>query len=115
MAVKIHMEENTESSLPWVRFSSWLECVCVVTFDLELGQAIELVYPHHVKLTEKEKTSVCYLSFPDSYSARAGPFLWLCLLQTSQGRRRQEATFRSLLYWCPDYRMSTSFGPCCRS
>uniref|UniRef100_A0A8C7PWU5 DENN/MADD domain containing 6B n=1 Tax=Oncorhynchus mykiss TaxID=8022 RepID=A0A8C7PWU5_ONCMY len=29
--------ENTESSLPWARFSSWLECVCVVTFDL--GQA----------------------------------------------------------------------------
>ncbi|XP_038833681.1 protein DENND6B-like isoform X3 [Salvelinus namaycush] len=82
--------ENTESSLPWARFSSWLECVCVVTFDLELGQAIELVYPHDVKLTEKEKTSICYLSFPDSYSARAGPFLWLCLLQTSQGRRRQK-------------------------
>uniref|UniRef100_A0A672Z621 UDENN domain-containing protein n=1 Tax=Sphaeramia orbicularis TaxID=375764 RepID=A0A672Z621_9TELE len=27
---------------PWARFSSWLECVCVVTFDLELGQAIEV-------------------------------------------------------------------------
>lgn len=26
----------------WARFSSWLECVCVVTFDLELGQAIEV-------------------------------------------------------------------------
>ncbi|XP_044796645.2 protein DENND6B isoform X3 [Bubalus bubalis] len=27
---------------PWARFSAWLECVCVVTFDLELGQALEL-------------------------------------------------------------------------
>lgn len=36
--------ENTESSLPWARFSSWLECVCVVTFDLELGQAIEVLW-----------------------------------------------------------------------
>lgn len=26
----------------WGRFSAWLECVCVVTFDLELGQAIEV-------------------------------------------------------------------------
>jgi len=26
----------------WARFSSWLECVCVVTFDLELGQALEV-------------------------------------------------------------------------
>lgn len=40
---------NTESnatnaliSAPWARFSAWLECVCVVTFDLELGQAIEV-------------------------------------------------------------------------
>ncbi|XP_057709675.1 protein DENND6B isoform X10 [Corythoichthys intestinalis] len=39
---------------PWERLSSWLECVCVVTFDLELGQAIELLYPPDVKLTEKE-------------------------------------------------------------
>ncbi|XP_078091817.1 protein DENND6B isoform X5 [Mustelus asterias] len=58
--------------LPWDRFSAWLECVCVVTFDLELGQAIELVYPHDVRLTEKEKTSICYLSFPDSYSGCLG-------------------------------------------
>lgn len=27
---------------PWTRFSAWLECVCVVTFDLELGQALEV-------------------------------------------------------------------------
>lgn len=27
---------------PWSRFCCWLECVCVVTFDLELGQAIEV-------------------------------------------------------------------------
>uniref|UniRef100_A0A672Z6C7 UDENN domain-containing protein n=1 Tax=Sphaeramia orbicularis TaxID=375764 RepID=A0A672Z6C7_9TELE len=31
-----------EGRCPWARFSSWLECVCVVTFDLELGQAIEV-------------------------------------------------------------------------
>ncbi|KAG2470386.1 DEN6A protein, partial [Polypterus senegalus] len=27
--------------LPWDRFSCWLHCVCVVGFDLELGQAVE--------------------------------------------------------------------------
>lgn len=26
----------------WTRFSRWLECACVVTFDLELGQALEV-------------------------------------------------------------------------
>ncbi|RXM98015.1 Protein DENND6B [Acipenser ruthenus] len=43
-------ERNSEVSarrLPWARFSSWLECVCVVTFDLELGQAIERDTAHY--------------------------------------------------------------------
>lgn len=34
--------EDVERRRPWARFSSWLECACVVTFDLELGQAIEV-------------------------------------------------------------------------
>ncbi|XP_075967395.1 protein DENND6B isoform X3 [Anarhichas minor] len=71
---------------PWARFSSWLECVCVVTFDLELGQAIELVYPQDVKLTEKEKTSICYLSFPDSYSGCIGDTQFSFRLRQSVGR-----------------------------
>ncbi|KAM8909088.1 protein DENND6B isoform 1-T1 [Spinachia spinachia] len=75
------------SRCPWVRFSSWLECVCVVTFDLELGQAIELVYPQDVKLTEKEKTSICYLSFPDSYSGCIGDTQFSFRLRHSVGRR----------------------------
>ena len=28
--------------LPWDRFNRWLTCFCVVTFDLELGQAMEV-------------------------------------------------------------------------
>jgi len=47
--------------LPWDRFSSWLHSICVVTFDLELGQAIESVFPGHVTLSEADKTSICYL------------------------------------------------------
>ncbi|XP_066527882.1 DENN/MADD domain containing 6Aa [Hoplias malabaricus] len=58
--------------LPWDRFSAWLHCICVVGFDLELGQAVEVIYPHHSKLSEKEKTSICYLSFPDSNSGCLG-------------------------------------------
>ncbi|XP_042367649.1 protein DENND6B isoform X2 [Plectropomus leopardus] len=71
----------------WSRFSSWLECACVVTFDLELGQAIELLFPPHVKLTEKEKTSICYLSFPDSYSGCLGDTQFSFRLRQSVGRR----------------------------
>ncbi|XP_077862592.1 protein DENND6A-like [Saccoglossus kowalevskii] len=69
-------DENSPTILPWDRFSNWLHCVCVVTFDLELGQAMELVYPSHVKLSEKEKMNICYLSFPDSNSGCMGDTLF---------------------------------------
>ncbi|KAG9260206.1 protein DENND6A [Astyanax mexicanus] len=65
-------EPEQQLLLPWDRFSAWLHCICVVGFDLELGQAVEVIYPHHSKLTEKEKTSICYLSFPDSNSGCLG-------------------------------------------
>ncbi|KAF1391085.1 hypothetical protein PFLUV_G00038210 [Perca fluviatilis] len=67
-------DEDPEEALllPWDRFSTWLHCICVVGFDLELGQAVEVIYPHHSKLSEKEKTSICYLSFPDSNSGCLG-------------------------------------------
>lgn len=37
-------EEGSEQAplLPWDRFSAWLHCICVVGFDLELGQAVEV-------------------------------------------------------------------------
>ncbi|XP_063164928.1 protein DENND6B isoform X11 [Candoia aspera] len=76
--------------LPWGRLSAWLECVCAVTFDLELGQALELIYPPDCGLTEKERTSVCYLAFPDSYSAGARPLFRLRLLPASQGQLGQK-------------------------
>ncbi|XP_059925030.1 DENN/MADD domain containing 6Aa [Gadus macrocephalus] len=65
-------DESEPLLLPWDRFSAWLHCICVVGFDLELGQAVEVIYPHHSKLSEKEKTSICYLSFPDSNSGCLG-------------------------------------------
>ena len=36
---------KTTTLLPWDRFQNWLHCVCVVTFDLELGQAMEVNIP----------------------------------------------------------------------
>lgn len=26
----------------WENFENWLHCICIVTFDLELGQAVEV-------------------------------------------------------------------------
>ncbi|XP_048743475.1 protein DENND6A-like isoform X3 [Ostrea edulis] len=73
--------------LPWDRFSNWIHCACVVTFDLELGQAMELIYPGHVKLTDVEKTNICYLSFPDSNSGCMGDTQFHFRIRQSPGRR----------------------------
>jgi len=61
----------------WEGFQSWLHSIAVVTFDLELGQVIENVYPTNIsntrdKLSEQDKTNVCYLAFPDSNSGVMG-------------------------------------------
>ncbi|VDL74063.1 unnamed protein product [Nippostrongylus brasiliensis] len=53
---------------PWERFSDWVHSICVVTFDLELGQALEVIYPGDAVLSTLEKTNICYLAFPDSNS-----------------------------------------------
>ncbi|MFH4984338.1 hypothetical protein AB6A40_011047 [Gnathostoma spinigerum] len=57
-----------EEFQPWERFGRWIHCICVVTFDLELGQALEVVYPGDAQLSSTEKTNICYLAFPDSNS-----------------------------------------------
>lgn len=60
--------------LPWDRFSYWVHSILVVTFDIEMGQSLESIYPSskHVKLTQNEKTNICYMSFPDSNSGFLG-------------------------------------------
>uniref|UniRef100_A0A2I3T5M5 DENN domain containing 6A n=2 Tax=Pan TaxID=9596 RepID=A0A2I3T5M5_PANTR len=73
--------------LRWDGFSAWLHCVCVVGFDLELGQAVEVIYPQHSKLTDREKTNICYLSFPDSNSGCLGDTQFCFRFRQSSGRR----------------------------
>lgn len=60
--------------LPWDRFSYWLNSILVVTFDIEMGQSLEQIYPspQHVKLTANEKANICYMAFPDSNSGFLG-------------------------------------------
>ncbi|NXA33370.1 DEN6A protein, partial [Eudromia elegans] len=79
--------ERRLSLLPWDCFSAWLHCVCVVGFDLELGQAVEVIYPPHSKLTDKEKTNICYLSFPDSNSGCLGDTQFCFRFRRSSGRK----------------------------
>uniref|UniRef100_A0AAA9RWA7 DENN domain containing 6A n=2 Tax=Bos TaxID=9903 RepID=A0AAA9RWA7_BOVIN len=125
-------EGRSRGLLRWDGFSAWLHCVCVVGFDLELGQAVEIrridrvvmktaaaaaaakslqscptlcdpidvsppgspipgilqvIYPQHSRLTDKEKTNICYLSFPDSNSGCLGDTQFCFRFRQSSGRR----------------------------
>lgn len=35
-------ENKLKECIKWENFNNWLYCICVVTFDLELGQALEV-------------------------------------------------------------------------
>uniref|UniRef100_A0A8C7E763 DENN domain containing 6B n=1 Tax=Naja naja TaxID=35670 RepID=A0A8C7E763_NAJNA len=69
--------------LPWGRLSAWLECVCAVTFDLELEGG--------TGGGGGGRTSVCYLAFPDSYSGSLGDTQFSFRFRRSAGRRRAAA------------------------
>ncbi|XP_016946103.1 protein DENND6B [Drosophila suzukii] len=60
------------SASDWVNFSQWMHCFCVVTFDLNLGQALEHVYPPQFMPSEQEVSNICYMAFPDSNSGCMG-------------------------------------------
>lgn len=35
-------EKRSSEILTWKNFSNWVHAICVITFDLELGQAMEV-------------------------------------------------------------------------
>ncbi|ORY93744.1 hypothetical protein BCR43DRAFT_516764 [Syncephalastrum racemosum] len=46
-------------------FRQWMIGFCIVNFDLEIGQALDYVYPP-MELTSSEKKNICFSAFPDS-------------------------------------------------
>lgn len=91
-----------EKAGSWERFSEWLHCICIVTFDLELGQAMEMIYPKHVTLSEQEKMNICYLAFPDSNSGCMGDSQFHIRLRVSPGSESSAlgAELREFNYHC---------------
>lgn len=59
-------EQQSPTVLPWDQFSNWIHCCCVVTFDLELGQAMEVhflcISLIDIKLLASENTDKILLS-----------------------------------------------------
>ncbi|KAJ2960634.1 hypothetical protein NQZ79_g4043 [Umbelopsis isabellina] len=62
------LHDNRATSLSpdvLAKFRQWMVGFCVVNFDLEIGQALDFVYPP-VELAEYEEKNICFSAFPDS-------------------------------------------------
>ncbi|XP_018566710.1 protein DENND6A [Anoplophora glabripennis] len=93
--------ENELKDNNWDGFHNWLYCVCVVTFDLELGQALESVFPRHVSLSKQETSNICYLAFPDSNSGCMGDTTFIIRLQNTQGEKNLKEEHNNYNSKCP--------------
>lgn len=91
-----HINDNSLEN-----FSNWLHCICIVTFDLELGQALECIYPRHVTLSKQEISNICYLAFPDSNSGCMGDTTFTIRLQNTHGKKKLRSEHVSYNAKCP--------------
>ncbi|VDM18678.1 unnamed protein product [Hydatigera taeniaeformis] len=93
-----------EPIIPLDRLSQWIYAICVVNFDVDLGQTLDCVYPQHVQLTDAERVSICYLAFPDSHSSCEGStqyhFRFKC---TSISRFLLKNFFSLYKDYCPSF------------
>lgn len=100
-----NMEASTDGGVEqnWSRLSQWIQCMCIVTFDLNLGQALEFVYPTDFIPTEQEVTNICYMAFPDSNSGCMGDTKFHMRLRMSPDTSRtvNSNQFRSYNSDCP--------------
>lgn len=82
------------SLLPWERLADWIHCFCVVTFDLEIGQMIEV----SLFFTAKE----CFLLSSHlclSQTRKSTPVMWLCLNKIRQAYATWPFQIPTLVAW----------------
>ena len=73
--------------------SDWLHCICIVDFDIGVGQVLEQVYPQSTALTDTERTNICYLAFPDSNSGCKGDTKFHICLRTNSKLTSYQRSF----------------------
>ncbi|KAL1916113.1 uncharacterized protein VTP21DRAFT_6117 [Calcarisporiella thermophila] len=77
-------------------FRYWMMCFCVVNFDLEIGQALESIYPPTSDLTEQEKKSICFCAFPDSNVFEEGDTVFNFRIRSSACNQKVESASASI-------------------
>jgi hypothetical protein len=70
--------------------NKWLEAIVTVVFDLEEGQLTDYVVPHNYG-TEKDRKTISYNSFPDSFTFNLeGQLLYSFYLRKEAGAEERE-------------------------
>ncbi|ORZ12233.1 hypothetical protein BCR42DRAFT_79445 [Absidia repens] len=64
------------------QFRKWMVGFCIVNFDLEIGQALDYVYPP-MDLTLVEQKNICFSAFPDSNVFEVGDQVFSVRLRAS--------------------------------
>eukprot|EP00039_Didymoeca_costata_P006971 m.95051 g.95051 ORF g.95051 m.95051 type:complete len:649 (+) comp13474_c0_seq1:417-2363(+) len=69
----------------WQTWGKWATCVCVVGFDLEVGQRIEKIFPEHARLNAEDAKNISFLSLPDSNTGCTGDSQFNFRIRASDG------------------------------
>ena len=64
---------------------------------------LQLIYPGHIKLSEQEKSNICYLAFPDSNSGCMGDTQFHVRIRQSPGRNTLLPEHQFYNHKCPVY------------
>jgi hypothetical protein len=60
-------KSSMQTAKPFSPACPWLQCICLLKFDLEQGQLLEHIYPPRA-LHVKEEKDIMSLAFPESNS-----------------------------------------------
>eukprot|EP00297_Palpitomonas_bilix_P005977 CAMPEP_0113873808 /NCGR_PEP_ID=MMETSP0780_2-20120614/3980_1 /TAXON_ID=652834 /ORGANISM="Palpitomonas bilix" /LENGTH=423 /DNA_ID=CAMNT_0000859503 /DNA_START=250 /DNA_END=1518 /DNA_ORIENTATION=- /assembly_acc=CAM_ASM_000599 len=78
----------------------WIRCFVVVTFDIDVGQKAELVFPP-ASLTDEEQAQVAFHAFPDSMSSTIGDAIYFFRFARNDGEEveiKRKRKRRKFLY-----------------
>ncbi|KAG1174163.1 hypothetical protein G6F70_005174 [Rhizopus microsporus] len=68
-----------------LHFRKWMVGFCIVNFDLEIGQALDYVYPP-MDLSLEEQKNICFSAFPDSNVFEVGDQIFSIRVKASTSK-----------------------------
>lgn len=75
----------TSEDIDLGKWGEWITAICVVGFDLELGQNLEKLYPLGISLEQEDVKHISFLSFPDSNTGCTGDSTFSFRIRSSTG------------------------------